>query len=81
MSIATKTLIIKKIGVRAFTGGSINSAASPVGVVPEFNCCGINFCRQTKPNFAWKIQLYGYQKMGNFELNTDIFSAAKYVFV
>ena len=60
---------------------NINVAASPVGFVPEFNCCGINFCRQTNPNFAWKIQLYGYKKMGNFELNTDIFSAAKYVFV
>ena len=44
---------------------NINVALTPVGFVPEFNCCGINFCRQTNPNFAWKIQLYGYQKMGN----------------
>jgi hypothetical protein len=26
-----------------------------LGFVPECNCCGINFCRQTNPNLALKF--------------------------
>ena len=52
---------------------NINVVTSPVGCVPEFSCCGVNFCRQTNPNFAWKIKLYGGQKMAIFELHTYTF--------
>ena len=51
---------------------NINVAASPVRFVPGFNCCAINFCRHTNPNFALKFELEGCQKMRNFGLNTYI---------
>ena len=34
---------------------NINIAASPVGFVPEFSCCGIIFCKQTNPNIELKF--------------------------
>ena len=44
----------------------INVAATCVGFVPEFNCCGINFGRHTNPNL-----LDGCQKIGNFWHDTN----------
>ena len=52
---------------------TINVVAGPVEFVLKFHRGGINFCRHTNPNLAWKIQLYGCQKMGNFGHDTNIF--------
>ena len=45
---------------------NINVAASLVGFVPEFNCCGINFGRHTNPNL-----LDWCQTMRNFGHDTN----------